>query len=154
MSDLTYANVRGKWHYICLFMNLFNREIIGYSAGSKKDAGFVYDSFLNSRVNLSKIKIFHTNGGNEFKNKLIGKVLEASKIQRLLCSKGCPHDNAIAEAGYKIIKTEFAFNRVFRSLEELKIELVDYINWYNHQRIYGALNYMTPMEYCLAMMTE
>lgn len=70
----------------------------------------MYDSFLNSRVNLSKTKIYHTDRGNEFKNKMIDEVIEAFKIQRSLSSKGCPYDNAIAEAGYKINKTEFAFN--------------------------------------------
>ena len=34
VSDLTYVNVAGKWHYICLLINLFNREIVGYSGWS------------------------------------------------------------------------------------------------------------------------
>lgn len=85
---------------------------------------------------------------------MIDEVIEAFKIQRSLSSKGCPYDNAIAEAGYKINKTEFAFNWVFRSLEELKKELADYVYWYNHRWIHGALNYTTPVEYRLAMMTE
>src|SRR5699024_12547893 len=34
VSDLTYVKVAGKWHYICVFIDLFNREIIGYSADS------------------------------------------------------------------------------------------------------------------------
>ena len=154
VSDLTYVNVMGKWHYICLLINLFNREIVGYSAGSKKDANLVYEAFLSSRVNLSKIKIFHTDRGSEFKNKIIDEVLNAFEIQRSLSNKGCPYDNAIAEAGYKIIKTEFAFNRVFKSLEELQKELGDYIKWYNNKRIHGSLNYMTPIEYRLSKMTE
>jgi len=154
VSDLTYVNVMGKWHYICLLINLFNREIVGYSAGSKKDAELVYEAFLTSHINLSKIKIFHTDRGNEFKNRIIDEVLEAFKIKRSLSKKGCPYDNAVAEAGYKIIKTEFAFNRVFKSLEELKLELCDYVNWYNNKRIHGSLNYMTPVEYRLSKMTE
>ena len=32
VSDLTYVNVNGKWNYICLILDLHNREIIGYSA--------------------------------------------------------------------------------------------------------------------------
>lgn len=154
VSDLTYINVMGKWHYICLLINLFNREIVGYSAGAKKDADLVYEAFLTSKINLSKIKIFHTDRGNEFKNKIIDEVLETFKIKRSLSKKGCPYDNAVAEAGYKIIKTEFAFKRIFKSLEELKMELHDYVNWYNNKRIHGALNYMTPVEYRLAKMTE
>ena len=103
-------NVAGKWNYICLLINLFNREIVGYSVGAKKDANLVYEAFMNSTINLSKIKIFHTDRGNEFKNKIIDEVLKVFNIERSLSKKGCPYDNAVAEAGYKIIKTEFAFN--------------------------------------------
>ena len=44
-----------------------------------------------------------------------------------LSKKGSPYDNAVVEAGYKIIKTEFAFNRIFNNLEELKLELRSYV---------------------------
>lgn len=154
VSDLTYVNVRGEWHYICLLINLFNREIIGYSAGANKTAALVYEAFMSTCINLSKVRIFHTDRGNEFKNKLIEEVLKEFEIKRSLSKKGCPYDNAVAEAGYKIIKTEFAFNRVFNNLNELKNELSDYVLWYNYKRIHGALNYMTPVEYRLSKVTE
>ncbi|MBV1822355.1 IS3 family transposase, partial [Anaerosalibacter bizertensis] len=35
----------------------------------------------------------------------------------------------------------------FKNLEELKLELMDYINWYNNHRIHGSLDYLTPKEY-------
>lgn len=38
VSDLTYVRVRQKWHYICVLVDLYNREIIGYSAGPQKTA--------------------------------------------------------------------------------------------------------------------
>ena len=100
---------------------------------------------MNSTINLSKIKIFHTDRGNEFKNKIIDEVLKVFNIERSLSKKGCPYDNAVAEAGYKIIKTEFAFNKIFKSIEELKKELDAYVLWYNYKRIHSALNYMTPV---------
>lgn len=154
ISDLTYVNVAGKWNYICLLINLFNREIIGYSAGSKKDAQLVYDAFMNTNINLTKVKIFHTDRGNEFKNKIIDEVLEAFEIQRSLSKKGCPYDNAVAEAGYKVLKTEFVGNRIFKDIEELRKELQNYVLWYNYKRIHGSLNYMTPVEYRLSKVTE
>ncbi|MDY5305638.1 hypothetical protein [Fusobacterium gastrosuis] len=57
VSDLTYVNVAGKWHYICLLINLFNREIVGYSAGAKKDASLVYVAFMNTNINLTKVNM-------------------------------------------------------------------------------------------------
>ena len=41
ISDLTYVNVAGKWNYICLMLDLYNREIVGYVAGKHKDADLV-----------------------------------------------------------------------------------------------------------------
>ena len=48
---------------------------------------------------------------------------------------------------FKIIKTEFAFNKIFNSFEELEYLLFDYVNWFNNKRIHGALGYMTPTQY-------
>ena len=41
VSDLTYVNVAGKWNYMCLMLDLYNREIVGYAAGKHKDADLV-----------------------------------------------------------------------------------------------------------------
>lgn len=147
VSDLTYVNVKGKWNYICVILDLYNREIIGYAAGKNKTAELVYKAFSKIRGDLKNINIFHTDRGNEFKNKIIDELLKTFKIKRSLSKKGCPYDNAVAEATYKIIKTEFAFNRIFESFEELELELFDYVNWYNNVRIHGSLNYLTPIEY-------
>ncbi|BDR67709.1 hypothetical protein K144312032_19370 [Clostridium tetani] len=78
-------------------------------------------------MSLTKVEIFHTDRGNEFKNKIIDEVLKAFEIKRSLSKKGYPYDIAVAEAGYKIIKTEFVFNRTFKNLEELKRELKNYV---------------------------
>lgn len=147
VSDLTYIRVNGQWSYICVLLDLHNKEITGYSVGKNKTAELVYRAFLNCRYPLTKIKIFHTDRGNEFKNKLIDEVIDAFGIERSLSNKGCPYDNAVAESLYNILKTEFIKGNVFDNLEHLYIELADYINWYNNHRLHGSLNYLTPMEY-------
>ena len=149
VSDLTYVNVAGKWNYICLMLDLYNREIVGYAAGEHKDAKLVRKALYSIKYDLRKISLFHTDRGNEFKNRIIEEALETFDIKRSLSHKGCPYDNAVAEATYKIIKTEFAFNKRFENLRELKRELFDYVNWYNNVRIHSSLDYKTPVEYRL-----
>ena len=144
VSDLTYVRVGNNWNYICVLIDLFNREIIGYSAGRNKDAALVYKAFARINTNLSSIRIFHTDRGNEFKNKLLDDILEAFDIKRSLSMKGCPYDNAVAEATFKIIKTEFIKFNSFENLEELQYQLDDYVNWFNHFRIHSSLGYLTP----------
>ncbi len=154
VSDLTYVQVNGKWKYICLLIDLFNREIIGHSVGTKKDASLVYQAFMHSNRCLKDIQIFHSDRGNEFNNKIIDKLLLAFNINRSLSKKGCPYDNAVAEATFKTFKTEFINDKNFTSLIQLKFELFDYINWYNNIRIHGTLNYLTPVNYQKQMSTK
>ncbi|CAI8943330.1 hypothetical protein EMIT079MI2_40259 [Bacillus sp. IT-79MI2] len=53
-----------KWNYVCLLVDLFNREIIGHSAGQKKDAELVSQAFATVKTNLNRITLFHTDRGN------------------------------------------------------------------------------------------
>jgi putative transposase len=96
VSDLTYVRVNQKWHYICVFVDLFNREIIGFSTGPNKDAPLVYRTFGSIQKDLRKIEYFHTDRGSEFKNKLIDEALETVEIKRSLSMKGCPYDNTVS----------------------------------------------------------
>ena len=149
VSDLTYVRVGMSWHYICVLVDLFNREIIGYSAGKNKDAALVSKAFSRVNVSLEKIQVFHTDRGNEFKNKTLDETLKTFHIRRSLSMKGCPYDNAVAEATFKIIKTEFVKGQTYETLEQLQYELSDYVNWFNNHRIHSSLGYLTPKEYRL-----
>ena len=132
---------------MCVLIDLYNREIIGFSAGAHKNSVLVYDAFASIQGDLSKIQMFHTDRGSEFNNQLIDEMLDVFEIKRSLSMKGCPYDNAVAEANFKVFKTEFVRGRNFESLEQLKIELMDYVHWFNHHRIHGALNYLSPVQY-------
>ncbi|MCI8668501.1 MAG: IS3 family transposase [Lachnospiraceae bacterium] len=73
--------------------------------------------------------------------------METFHIERSLSQKGCPYDNAVAEATFKSIKTEFVCYETFADLPELKLKLWDYTHWYNHHRIHYSLGYQTPVQY-------
>lgn len=147
VSDLTYVRVAQKWHYICLLVDLYNREIIGYSAGPNKTAILVQRAFSSVPYNLNRLELFHTDRGTEFKNQLIDDALDAFGIERSLSEKGTPYDNAVAEAMFKTIKTEFINGTIFPCQQALDLELFDYVNWFNNIRIHGSLDYLTPREY-------
>ncbi|MEC0668157.1 IS3 family transposase, partial [Priestia flexa] len=130
VSDLTYVRVNRKWYYICVFVDLFNREIVGFSTGKNKDALLVYRALSSIKGNLHTVQMFHTDRGREYKNQVIDEALETFNIKRSLSLKGCPYDNAVAEATFKIIKTQFVKKRHFDSLEELQREFPDYVHWF------------------------
>lgn len=147
VSDLTYVRVGNKWGYICILLELGAREIIGYSTGTQKNANLVYRAFTTVKENLFNIQMFHTDRGSEFDNNLIDNLLDCFLIKRSLSTKSCPYDNAVAEATFKIIKTEFVSLRRFETIEQLQLELGDYVHWFNNIRLHGTLDYLTPTEF-------
>ncbi|HBZ81224.1 MAG TPA: hypothetical protein DEP07_12700 [Brevibacillus sp.] len=70
-------------------------------------------------------------------------------FRKAISSFSSDDDNAVAEATYKIIKTEFVnVNQMnFQSLRHLVLELYDYVKWFNKHRIHGTLGYVTPAQY-------
>lgn len=145
ISDLTYVRVGNAWNYICTLVDLYNREIIGYSVGQHKTASLVDKAFSRIKYSLDDIQLFHTDRGKEFDNVLIDVKLKAFNITRSLSRKGSPHDNAVAEATYKTIKFEFIYGETFETLESLEKSFKAYVWWYNNKRLHSSLGYLPPM---------
>ncbi|WP_242441500.1 IS3 family transposase [Spiroplasma poulsonii] len=147
VSDLTQVAINSKWYYVCFLIDLFNREVIDYDVSSHKDAKLVENTFKKLSFSLDNIKIFHTDQGSEFNNNIIYNLLAKNNVAKSYSKLGCPYDNAVSESTYKILKTELIKNRKFKNIEQFKLELFDYVNWYNNVRIHSKLNYLTPIEY-------
>lgn len=126
-SDLTYVRVGASWNYVCLLVDLYNREIVGHSAGPRKDARLVKSAFATLSFPISDI--------------------EAFGIERSLSAKGCPYDNAVDESTNRILKAELVHRETFGTTRELRAKLSDYVHWYNNFRIHSTLGCMSPVEF-------
>src|SRR5699024_2668388 len=107
VSDLTYVRVDQKWHYICILVDLYNREIIGYSAGSNKTAALVQRAFASVTYILDQLDIFLIVRSNLPIFELSDGELTDFWIERSLCKKVSQYNTAVAEAMLKTIKAEF-----------------------------------------------
>lgn len=146
VTNFTYVKVGKQWHYVCLILDLFNREIIRFSCGTSKDAELVKQGFYTIPYTLTNIQLFHIDRGKEFDNQVIDTLLDTFNIKQSLSRKGNPWDNAVAESTYKSFKAEFVHPNQFGTLKELSVSLFDYSHWWNHFRLHRALNYLTPLE--------
>lgn len=146
-SDLTYVRVGASWNYVCLLVDPCNREIVGHSAGPRKDARLVKSAFATLSLPISDIEVFHTDRGSEFDNAEVDLMLETFGIERSLSAKGCPYDNAVDESTNRILKAELIHRASFGTTRELRSKLSDYVHWYNNFRIHSTLGYMSPVEF-------
>ena len=144
-SDLTCVRAGGSWRYVCLLVDLCNREIVGCSCGRRKDARLVKAAFSNVAFPLTDIEVFHSDRGSEFCNGEIDALLSAFGIERSVSRPGNPYDNAVVESANRVLKRELVRGRAFASEGRLRTELFDWVNWYNNCRLHSTLGYMTPV---------
>ena len=147
MSDLTYVRVGGKWNYVCLLVDLRNREIVGHAASGRKDARLAKAAFATLGFPPADIDVLRANRGSEFANPGIDDLTEAFDIRRSLSRKGNPRDNAVIEPANRILKKELIYRRAFTDLGQLRRELNSYVRWRNEKRMHSTLGYMSPVEF-------
>ena len=150
VSDLTYVRVGGRWNYVCLLVDLYNREIVGHAAGERKTSDLVKSAFATLKFPLSDIEVLYTDRGGEFASAAIDEMLEVFGIERSLSRKGCPYDNAVIESCNKTLKATLIYRNAYGSLDQLRRSLNAWVWWYNNERIHSTLGYMSPVEFRMA----
>lgn len=147
VGDLTYVRAGGRWCYVCLLVDLYNREIVGHAAGERRDASLVKAALATLRFPLTDIEVLHTDRGSEFNNAAIDEVLGVFGIERSLSGKGCPYDNAVIEATNNLMKRAIVHGRTYSCVGQLRRELNDWVWFYNNERMHSRLGYMSPVEF-------
>jgi len=144
VSDFTYLRVNRTWCFLCIVMDLFSRKIIGWSLSSKHDTALIIAAFhkaYQSR-NISYGLIFHSDQGAEYTASSFRKLLDENNIVQSFSKKGCPFDNACCESFFKLLKKNCTNRRTYHSVEELRLDIFDYIeNLYNNRLPHGSLAY-------------
>lgn len=144
---MTYVRVGGGWKYVCLLIDLHNREIVGHSAGPRKDVDLVRAAFATLEFPVSDIKVFRTDRGSEFGNAKIDEMLDAFGIKRSPSRRGCPYDNAVDESTNKILKVGLLYREAFGTTRELQVKPGDYAHWCSSFRLHSTLGYIALVEF-------
>ena len=157
-GDITYIKTRLGWVYLAAVMDLFNREIIGYSVSKSIDTELVKRALSNALTNTNgggKNTIFHSDRGIQYSSKTFQKMLEEHGIKGSMSRSSCPYDNACLESFFSTAKKECILRKDYITLEEVKLDLFDYIElFYNRKRMHQTLGYMSPVEYRLYQTNE
>jgi putative transposase len=135
------VKVEQRWHYICIIIDLYNREIIGHSAGPHKNAALVQRTFASDSYNLHRLEMTHTDRCSEFKNQLIDKKFSISSNHSV--KKEHPMSMPLGKLHVRSLKQSLYFT----NQEELDFDHFNYVHSFNRIRIYESLNYQTPNEY-------
>jgi transposase InsO family protein len=152
VSDITYIWTWEGWLYLAAVMDVYNREIVGWTLYKRMTKELVVNALLKSLAKRDPQPglIFHSDRGSQYASHRVHRILNAWQIHQSMSSKGDCFDNAIMESFFSSLKKELVHLKTFHSRAQAKSYVFDYIEiFYNRQRRHSALNHKTPLEYYL-----
>ena len=148
-SDITYIKAGGKWHYLCIVMELFSRKVISWHISANADVGLVITAFRKAyeKRNLPSGLMFHSDRGTQYTAFSLRRLLDSLNVVQSFSKKGYPFDNACCECFFKYLKKEETDRKCYHSLRELQLSIFEYIEgYYNSKRPHSTLHMLTPNE--------
>ena len=148
-TDITEFNVSGKKLYLSPIIDLFNQEIISYELTERpvfNQVEMMLKKAFKKIPNNTNLTL-HSDQGWQYQLKRYQKLLKEKGITQSMSRKGNCLDNAIIENFFGILKSELFYLKKFKTIEKLKKEIEQYINYYNNVRIKSNLNKMSPIQY-------
>lgn len=150
VSDITYIWTKEGWLYLTIILDLFNREIVGWSMSHRLTTGSTTIPALrmaHARKHPGPGLIFHSDQGVQYACPEFWKVLEKYGMIQSMSRKGNCYDNAVAESFFHTLKTELIYFEQYETRDDARKNVFKYIEiFYNRQRKHSALGYKTPME--------
>jgi putative transposase len=149
-ADLTYVWTEEGWLYLAVVLDLFNREIVGWSIKPRMTADIVIDALTMAwfRRRPKAGLIHHSDRGSQYASQVFqGKLTDYGMV----CSmsrKGNCWDNAPTESFFNSLKNERVFGTRYVTRDEARADLFDYIEvFYNRSRRHSTLGYKSPVQF-------
>jgi putative transposase len=150
VSDITYVATAEGWMYLCIVLDLYSRRIVGWSMSAALDTKVVMAAFRMAVIRRRPPRglIFHSDRGTQYTSIQFRAVLRGHGFLQSMSRKGDCWDNACAETFFKTLKTELIHLTIYRSREEAREAIFEYLEvFYNRVRLHSYLGYTTPVEY-------
>jgi len=149
VSDITYIWTKEGWLYLACILDLYSRMIVGWCLDQRLTSSLVTTAIRNAIIQRGENPgiIFHSDRGSQYASEAVRDMLMDNKMIQSMSRKGNCYDNAVMESFFHTLKTELVKFETFRTREEAKMKIFDYIEiYYNRQRIHSAISYFTPVE--------
>jgi len=149
-GDITYIPTEEGWLYLAMVIDLFSRQVVGWSMSSNMKAELVNDALLMAvwKRKPAKGLIWHTDRGSQYASESHRKVIKQHLLIQSMSRKGDCWDNAVSESFFHTLKTELTHHQKFKTREDAKLCIFEYIEvFYNRVRIHSTNGYRSPVEF-------
>ncbi len=148
VTDITYVPTREGWLYLCVYLDLFSRRVVGWAMSERMTAELV-SSALCMAVQQRRPEaglLVHSDRGSQYASEFYQRQLRNHHFVCSMSRKGNCWDNAPAESFFHTLKGELTHHANYRTRTQARTELFEFIEvFYNRTRRHSTLLYQSPL---------
>lgn len=148
-ADISYVWTLEGWLYLAVIMDLFSRQIVGWAIDKRIKKQLALDALAMAFWRRKPLPglLHHSDRGSQYACHDYQKRLKQYDMAPSMSRKGNCWDNAPTERFFRSLKTERLDGLSFSTRESARMEIIDYITYYNALRLHSTLGYVSPMGY-------
>jgi transposase InsO family protein len=150
VADITYVPTAEGWLFLAAVMDLYSRQILGWSVWESLAAGGALQALQRALVNRRHPTgvIHHSDRGVQYACQGYRQQLKVAGLVASMSRKGNCYDNAAMEAFWSTLKREAMAQSASWSKNQVRRELFEYIEGtYNRSRLHSSLGYQSPVDF-------
>src|SRR3989441_2313113 len=151
VADLTYVRTWSGFAYVAFIIDVFSRYIVGWHASRSLRTDLALHALeqaLWARKGPLAGLIHHSDRGVQYLSIRYTERLAEAGVATSVGSRGDSYDNALAESVVGLYKAELVHRRgPWRGRDDLELATLQWVDWFNQRRLFGAIGYVPPAEY-------
>ena len=150
VADITYVPTAQGWLFLAAVMDLYSRQILGWSIWESLEAGGALQALNRalSRRRYPRGVIHHSDRGIQYACREYRQQLERCGLVASMSRKGNCYDNAAMEAFWSTLKREALEESASWSKDRVRRVIFEYIeSIYNRNRLHSSLGYQSPVDF-------
>ena len=150
-ADFTYLRCWEGVVYFSFVIDAYSREVVGWQFAGHMRTDLVLDALrmalAQRRPPANIALVHHSDAGSQYTSLDYSQTLDDHHLAASVGTVGDAYDNALAESFVDSFKTELIADRVWRSRTQLELAIVEYVAWFNTERLHTSLGGVPPAEY-------
>src|SRR5213080_2575455 len=149
-AEITYIRLKTEFVYLAVILDAYSRKVVGWAL----------DQTLATRLPLTALEqaiaerhpppglVHHSDRGVQYAAGDYVRILRKHQMIPSMSRPANPYDNASCESFIKTLKREEIYANSYRDLDDLRANIVEFIDrYYNVCRLHSALGYRPPEEF-------
>jgi putative transposase len=148
--DFTYLRCWEGLVFFAFVIDAYSRKVVGWQFTPHMRTTLVLDALrmaLHQRQPGADVAlIHHGDAGSQYTSYDYTQTLDDHGVLASIGTVGDALDNAVAESFVDSFKTELIADRTWATRSQLELAVVEYVAWFNNERLHEALNDRPPRE--------